>query len=79
MDTAHLLLNLHQLICGHNLREVIQWMVKLMRVQDIHLVHGLGIPKFDVHHEAVKLRLRQGKGSFILDGVLRGHYHKRLR
>ncbi len=79
MDSAHLLLNSHQLLRCHDLRQVIKWMMVLMTIQDVHLIRGFGVAKADIHHEAVKLGLRQGKRSLVLNGVLRSHDHEWLR
>src|SRR5713101_474949 len=38
-----------------------------------------GIAHLDAHQKAVELRLRQGIGAVMLDGILRGDHEKRLR
>ena len=59
--------------------EIIQWVVILMGIQDIHLVGVFRVTELDVHHETVELGFGQGEGAFILDGVLRSHYHEWFR
>lgn len=46
--------------------------------QDLHLLWGIGIPQPQPDQKPVQLRLRQGEGAFVPDGVLGGDDHERL-
>ena len=46
--------------------------------QNFMLVGLVGILDAQLQHEAIYLRFRQGIGSFLLDGILGGHYQKRI-
>src|SRR5579883_1162261 len=78
MHRAYLLLNLHQFFSAHDLFQIIKGMMELMGIKNIDLVLLPGISQGDIHHKAVKLGLRERKGAFIFDGILRSHDHKRI-
>ena len=42
------------------------------------LARRIGVVHQHLHEEAVQLRLRQGIGAFLLDGILGGHDHVQL-
>ncbi|MNF66281.1 hypothetical protein D3C84_480680 [compost metagenome] len=48
-------------------------------LQDSSFDGGIRKTDFDVHQEAVELGFGQRVGTFLLDGVLRGHHQKQGR
>ena len=61
-----------QLIDVEHLLDGVDWMDALLLVEDDDLLHRLRIADAQTQHEAVKLGLGQGEGSFVFDGVLGG-------
>ncbi|SLM49057.1 protein of unknown function [Nitrospira japonica] len=49
------------------------------QLQDAHFALRVGIIDQHLHQEPVELRLRQGIGAFLLDGILRRQHHEQIR
>src|SRR5262249_33416877 len=78
LDLAHLPLHADEVLGFEDLAERVNRMGALLAAEDLHLVGWRWIAQADVEHEAVKLRLWQGEGTLVLDGVLRGHDEERV-
>ena len=76
IDRAHRSLRFHQFLDRDHLLHILNRMVFRLAVEHIDFVIFHGIAQANAHHKAINLRFRQGKGAFVLDGILGGQDHK---
>jgi hypothetical protein len=79
VNVLHCLLERQDLLGVAHLLQILHRVDVLLAVHDHHLVFSRGIAQVNAHEEAVQLGLGQREGALVLDGVLGGQDHERMR